>query len=240
MPLPTRVWTAGKFIILLAALGVTFVVFFAISLRVSLWARQVEVPSLAGATTSEATAQLASLGLELRVDPNPRPDETVEAGRVMQQDPPAGADSRRQRSVRVWLSSGPRASVVPALVGQSERSAQVRSQADGVTVASVAEFRSADYPADAVVSQNPPVGVPAAEVSLLLNRGEGAATYIMPDLIGVDGEAAADALRRRGFRVSIVGTRPYPGVPPGTIVRQVPPGGFQVGAATAISLEVSQ
>jgi serine/threonine-protein kinase len=158
----------------------------------------------------------------------------------MQQDPPAGADSRRQRSVRVWLSSGPRASVVPSLVGQSERAAQVRSQADGVTVISIAEFRSADYPAGSVVSQNPPVGVQASQVSLLLNRGERAATYIMPDLIGVPGDAAADTLRRRGLRVSIVGTQPYAGVPPGTIVRQVPSGGFQVGAADAISLEVSQ
>jgi len=62
----------------------------------------------------------------------------------------------------------------------------------------------------------------------------------MPDVIGVDGERAADALRRQGFRVSIVGTQPYPGVPPGTVVRQQPAGGFRVGGSDAISLEVSR
>jgi beta-lactam-binding protein with PASTA domain len=56
----------------------------------------------------------------------------------------------------------------------------------------------------------------------------------------MEGDRAANALRARGFRVTIVGPQPYPGVPPGTIVRQQPPGGFQVGAADPISLEVSR
>ena len=38
----------------------------------------------------------------------------------------------------------------------------------------------------------------------------------------------------------IVGQQPYPGVPPGTVVRQQPAGGFQVGPAEAISIEVSR
>jgi beta-lactam-binding protein with PASTA domain len=77
-------------------------------------------------------------------------------------------------------------------------------------------------------------------VSVLLNRGEEATTYVMPDVIGMNGEQAADGLRRGGFRVSIVGSQPYPGVPPGTVVRQQPQGGFKVAAADAISLEVSR
>ena len=48
------------------------------------------------------------------------------------------------------------------------------------------------------------------------------------------------ALRRRGFRVTIVGSQPYPDVPPGTVVRQQPDGGFQVAAGEPISLEVSR
>ena len=61
----------------------------------------------------------------------------------------------------------------------------------------------------------------------------------MPDLIGMDGERAAAALRSRGFRVSIVGSQPYPGGPTGTVVRQQPSGGFRVAPTDAISLEVS-
>jgi beta-lactam-binding protein with PASTA domain len=40
--------------------------------------------------------------------------------------------------------------------------------------------------------------------------------------------------------VTIVGSQPYAGVPPGTVVRQQPSGGFQVGPGDAISIEVSR
>jgi eukaryotic-like serine/threonine-protein kinase len=239
-PLHSRVWSLGKFFVLMGALGLTFLVFFGVSMRVALWARDVQVPSLVGRTVNEATAALADRDLALRVEENHRPDDKIEVGKVMQQEPEAGVTSRRQRTVRVWISSGPKRTIVPPLVGQNERAAQSSLQQQGVVVSSVSEFRSSDYPADVVVAQDPAATSPAPEVSILLNRGELSATYVMPDVIGVDGERAADALRRQGFRVSIVGTQPYPGVPPGTVVRQHPAGGFRVGASDAISLEVSR
>ena len=239
-PLRSRVWSLGKFFVLMGALGVTFLVFFGVSMRVALWARDVQVPSLVGRTVNEATAALADRDLALRVEENKRPDDKIEVGKVMQQEPDAGVTSRRQRTVRVWISSGPKRTIVPPLVGQNERAAQSSLQQQGVVVSSVSEFRSSDYPADVVVAQDPAATSRAPEVSILLNRGELSATYVMPDVIGVDGERAADALRQQGFRVSIVGTQPYPGVPPGTVVRQQPAGGFRVGASDAISLEVSR
>ena len=239
-PLQSRVWSLGKFFVLMGALGLTFLVFFGVSMRVALWARDVQVPSLVGRTVNEATAALADRDLALRVEENQRPDDRIEVGKVMQQEPEAGVTTRRQRTVRVWISSGPKRTIVPPLVGQNERAAQSSLQQQGVVVSSVSEFRSSDYPADVVVAQDPAATSRAPEVSILLNRGELSATYVMPDVIGVDGERAADALRRQGFRVSIVGTQPYPGVPPGTVVRQQPAGGFRVGASDAISLEVSR
>jgi eukaryotic-like serine/threonine-protein kinase len=236
----TRVWSAGKFLLLLGALGATFLLFFVVSVRVALRAREVAVPALVGSTVNEATQNLADLGLSLRVDENRRVDERVPTGRIMQQDPPAGVQARRQRSIRVWVSSGPRTTTVPALVGQTERTAQMRLEQEGLEIASVTEFRSPDYPADAVVAQDPLPSSRAPRVSLLLNRGEQAVAYVMPDLIGTDGDRAAEALRSRGFRVSIVGSQPYPGIPPGVIVRQQPIGGFQLAAADPISLEVSR
>ncbi len=236
----TRVWGLGKLLFLIGALGATYLLFFGVSMRVALKSREVEVPNLLGLTVNEATQTLGELELGLRVAENERPDETIAAGRIMQQDPPAEVPARQQRTIRVWVSTGPRSTTVPLLVGQTERTAQMRIQQDGLEIASVSVFRSPDYPADAVVAQDPPSDSRAPAVSLLLNRGEQATTYVMPDVIGMDGERAADALRRGGFRVSIVGSQPYAGVPSGTVVRQQPPGGFRVAAADAISLEVSR
>jgi serine/threonine-protein kinase len=240
MPSRFGVWSVGRLLLLAAALGGTFLLFFGIALRVALRARVVEVPTLVGKTVTDASQTLGALGLTLRTDPTRRPDANVPANRIMLQDPPAGAAARTPRSIRVWLSAGPRTTTVPELVGQTERTARLRMEQDGVELGSVSEFRTPVYPADAVVSQDPPPEVKAPTVSLLLNRGEASVTFVMPDVIGMDGNRVADALRAQGFRVTITGSQPYPGVPPDTVVRQQPQGGFRVAASDPISLEVSR
>jgi beta-lactam-binding protein with PASTA domain len=232
--------TVGRLLLLAAALGGTFLLFFGVALRVALRAREVQVPALVGKSANEATQAVGALGLTIRIDPTRRTDPKIAASRIMAQDPPAGAAARAQRSIRVWLSSGPVTITVPELIGQTERTARIRMEQDGVELGSVSEFRSTDYPADAVVSQDPPPDAKAPKVSLLLNRGEEATTYVMPDVIGMDGAKVAEALRARGLRATIVGSQPYPGVPAGTVVRQQPQGGFRVSASDPVSLEVSR
>ena len=167
-------------------------------------------------------------------------DPAIPAGQVISQDPQPGVRTRRERSVKVWVSAGPRSNTVPPLLGESERTAQLRLQQDGLQLVSSAEIRSSDYPAGTIVAQNPPPKSSGGTVALLVNRGERGATYVMPDLIGVNGDRAADLLRTRGFRVSLVGDHPYPGVPAGIVLRQSPQGGFQVAPGEPISLEVSR
>jgi serine/threonine-protein kinase len=130
--------------------------------------------------------------------------------------------------------------VIPNLVGESERTAQLRLQQDGLQLTAVSEVRTTEYPIGTIVAQSPAPKTRGTELSLLVNRGEGGATYLMPDLIGVNAERAADVLRSRGFRVALVGDQPYPGVPTGIVLRQNPQGGFQISPGEPISLEVSR
>jgi serine/threonine-protein kinase len=111
---------------------------------------------------------------------------------------------------------------------------------DGFGVGPAAEIRSLDYAAGTVVAQNPPAMSKSDTISLLVNRGERGATYVMPDLIGVNGDRAADLLRTKGFRVAVVGDHPYPGVPGGVVLRQSPQAGFQIAPGEPISIEVSR
>jgi eukaryotic-like serine/threonine-protein kinase len=243
MALSTRVWGAGKRLLIGGGLLLTYLLFAAAAMRLAIKTRDVVVPPLSGKTVTEASAILLASGLNLKVEESRRFDGSVPAGQILSQDPHPGAKTRRERSVKVWVSGGPRAATVPALVGESERTAQLRAQQDNLPLAPFAEIRSADYTAGTVVAQNPapmqrtPSG---ARVALLVNRGERGVTYVMPDLIGVNGDRAADLLRSRGFRVSVVGDHPYPGVPAGIVLRQSPQGGFQIGPSDPISLEVSR
>jgi serine/threonine-protein kinase len=240
MALTRRVWGAGKLLALVAALVATYALSFVLAMRFAARARNVIVPVLAGRTVNEASTLLSDEGLTLRVEEARRFDPKVPAGRVVAQDPPAGGSTRQQRVVKVWVSEGPASTRVPALVGESERTAQIRSQMAALTVSAVAAIHSSDYPAGTVVAQWPPADRRAGAVAVLVNRGEAGTTYVMPDLIGVDGSRAAEIMRARGLRVSVVGEQPYPGVPAGTVIRQRPQAGFRVAPGDPISLEVTR
>lgn len=235
-----RVWTAGKFVAILILLGITYVVSFGMAMRLALRTRDVRVPDLQGRSVNQASTALGALGLPLKVEDVTRRAQDVPAGMIVAQEPVAGSTARRPRSVRVWLSSGPTVSQVPAVVGLTERTATLRLQADGVAIGEKAVVRSSSFPAGTVVAQTPPPGQTADTVALLVNEGERGRTYVMPDLIGVNAGQAANLLRERGFRVALTAEQPYPGVPPGFVLRQAPLGGFQITPGDAISLEVSR
>ncbi len=240
MALTTRVWSAGRLILIGLALVAAYAGSAALSARIALRLREVKVPVLVGQPLSSASAAVGDLGLTLKVDEGRRVDPKIAAGRIAQQDPAAGSIARRGRTVKVWLSTGGRVSVVPRLVGETERTALMRLQQDGLAILVISEIRSNDFPADVVIAQHPPAGGRAAAVSLLVNRGDRVASYVMPDLIGVNGARAADVLRSGGFRVAVVAQNPYPGAPAGVVLRQAPQAGFQLTPGDTVSLEVSR
>lgn len=238
--LRTRVWNLGKILLLAGALAATFFLFAGIAMRVAVRAREVTVPNLAGKSIADATAMAAALDLSLRVDEGRRPDPKIPAGHVLGQDPAAGAGARRQRTIRVWLSAGAHIARAPDLLGETQRSAEIRLAQDGLMIGAVSEIRSALYPPDMVVAQDPPPATETSEVRLLVNRGEDRATYVMPDLIGLNGDRAADVMRTRGFRVTLTSQTAASAIPPGIVVRQTPAGGYQVHPGDPIALEVSR
>ena len=240
MALRSRVWSAGKLLLLGGGLLLTYALFAAAGMRIALKTREVTVPDLQGKSVNEASARLAEAGLNLHVEEGRRLDPKIPAGQILTQEPQAGLSTRRDRSVKVWVSAGPRATVVPGLVGESERAAEIRIRQEGFEQAGKAEIRSADYPSGTVVAQVPPPKSSGSRVAVLVNRGERGETYVMPDLIGVNGDRAADVLRASGFRIAVVGDHPYPGVPAGIVLRQSPQAGFEISRGDTISLEVSR
>jgi serine/threonine-protein kinase len=240
MELRNRVFGAGKALIFAGSLLATYVVFALGSLQYALHSREVQVPDLTNRSTADASAIIGDLGLTLKVDDAKRIDPRIPAGRVLAQEPAAGSTARQQRTVRVWVSAGPRAAAVPAVIGDSQRIAEAKLSQGGIAVGPISEIRSDDYPADAVVAQQPPPKSAAGSVALLVNRADRGVTYVMPDLIGVNGDRAAEALRQRGFRASVVSSSPYPGIAPGIVLRQNPQPGFQIRPGEPISLEVSK
>lgn len=239
-PIRKRVFRAGQTLVLVGALAVTFGAFFLTAVRVATRAREVKVPDVRGKSVGEATTLLASVGLLVREEPPRRGDPKIAVDHVISQDPEAGSVLRRQRAVRVKVSDGQRAPVLPSVIGQPERTAELTLQQEGIQVAGRDEIRSGDYPDGTVIAQDPPGRSRSASVTLLVNRGEMGASYVMPDVIGTPGMLVMELLRKRGLRVAPLTSVAYPGIPPGIVIRQTPQAGFQIGDRELISLEVSK
>src|SRR4029078_1197908 len=124
-------------------------------MRIALRSRDTIVPSLNGKTVNDASTLLINSGLNLKVEEAGRPDPVVPAGKILSQDPEAGTRTRRERSVKVWVSAGPRVTQVPALRGESDLSATLRIHQDGLQLIGISEIRSSEYPSDAVIAQTP-------------------------------------------------------------------------------------
>jgi len=227
-------------LLLAAALGLTYFAFFLMSMRIATRAREVKVPDVRGKSVTEASAAISNAGLSLRIDPMRGVDPAVPADHVLAQDPDPGTVVRRPRAVRIHVSEGPRAPLVPALTGLSERAAQIAATQEGIQIASIAEVRTTDYPPGVVVAQDPPAKARGSTLTLLVNRAQGGVRYVMPDLIGTPAHRVADILRTDGFLVAITGETPYPGLPADIVIRQVPQAGFQIAFGEPISLEVSR
>jgi len=235
----TRVWGAGRFLLLAGMLSVTFGVFFLTGMRVANHAREVSVPNLSGESLDEANRMLTRVGLVLKVDQR-RADPKVPADRIISQDPESGTVLRRQRAVRVRVSEGTRDPVMPAVVGQAERTAEINLAQNGVEVANRVTVRTASAPAGVIIAQDPPAKGRGAKLSLLVNEGEGDQTYVMPDVVGTPAGRVIDILRRHGLRVTIGAEPSYPGLPSGVVVNQTPQAGATIADGGAVVLEVTR
>jgi len=212
-----------------------------LAMRTVLETQQVEVPSLLGRRTAEAGALASKRGLLIRVE-GKRNDAKVPPDHIVSQEPLPGVALKSHRSVRVWLSLGPRKLNLPAVEGQSVRTARLAFDQARVDVIRVAEVDDPTNEGTVLVQHPPPGEVEAIEggASMLVSRGSLRRDYVMPDLIGRRADQVIAPLTSAGLKIADVRYRSYPGAAGGVVLRQNPAAGHRVSPRTTVSLEVSQ
>ena len=221
-----------------------------ITMRFAIHGREVAIPKVVGMTTASARQQLASHGLRLTVEDRFYSNDVPE-GRIVSQLPQPGTKVRRGWEVRVAESLGPQRVMVPDVIGQSERAAEINLQRRGLDVGTVAEGELPGFPADQIIAQSPPPNAATAspKVSLLVNSGDGGESYVMPDFTGRRLGDAARAIQDAGLHLASPSLAPNGGLTPEAaarqaalaweiIVRQSPAAGQKVTPDTAIRFEV--
>lgn len=229
----------------IAALGVAFVIAGYLGVQWALQAEEFQVPDVKGMELEAARQALASQGLIVEVDPERLVDNEVPEGFVARQNPLAGTAIKRQRGIRLTLSSGRAQRNLPMIVGDAVQRSQIALEQQGVDVEYVAHVYSNEFQRDRVIGQQlVRTGVPEGEpvpARLLVSLGPRPVAYVMPDLAYRDGETVRRLLERFGFRVQVRDAqRRVQGQPPGTIINQIPPQGFKVVQGDSVVLEVNR
>ncbi|MDQ6634835.1 MAG: PASTA domain-containing protein [Gemmatimonadota bacterium] len=202
----------------LAWLIVAFVVF-----PTGVVPRDVKVPNVTGLMFDEATQRLAQAGFKSEQG-EARFTASAPKMTVLEQSPPPGTREGIGGTISLIVSAGQRTASVPAVTGMTRIEAQVLLEKDGFDVGDVGEANS-NAPRGTVIATRPAAGtqvsVPSS-ISLVLSRGEAAASLLMPNLMGRDVGAARVLLGQLGVRDVQVIDEPAGAGAPGTIVGQSP------------------
>ena len=162
----------------------------------------ITVSSVEGSLYDDAAATLAAQDLlVLRVYEK---SDTIPEGVVIRQEPAAGTQVSPNTPITLYVSSGATEVMVPSLVGQTEASAVMMIEAQGLTVGTITVVSSANVPEGTVVASDPvanaklPLG---SVVNLVLSDG----TVQIPDVRNLDVVEARNILTAPtiGYAVSI-------------------------------------
>jgi beta-lactam-binding protein with PASTA domain/predicted Ser/Thr protein kinase len=232
-----RGWLVALGVLLaLAALGVA--AFFLVRSLLPPPTELVAVPDVVGEREQDAINQLEDAGF--RVQTETEFSETVQRGRVLEQDPEAGERVEEGSPVTIIVSRGPQPVPVPDVVGLTEEEAREELEDAGFEVGSVTP-RESEEEEGTVVDQSPPGGTdarPGSAVELVVSSGP--ATVAVPDVFCEDVDTAQAAIEDAGLDFVHTGFAFSDECPPGTVASQSPEGGAQVQPGTNVRVKESQ
>src|SRR5215510_10292419 len=130
------------------------------AMRIAIHGREVSMPNLVGKGVTEASNDLRSRGLILRVADRVYSEQAINT--VVRQTPSPGMLMKISQQAHVVLSLGQRQLEIPSLEGTTLRVSRIELLRGGLQVGEVSSMTLPDQPADTVLVQNPKSGHGAA------------------------------------------------------------------------------
>ncbi|WP_431782225.1 Stk1 family PASTA domain-containing Ser/Thr kinase [Streptomyces chumphonensis] len=173
-----------------------------VTIRVSQGPDVVAVPELEGVPLADARRRLTDAELEPTTVTREF-SSSVDRGAVIRTEPPAGTERRPGTAIELVVSRGERVEV-PDVAGADREDARKTLERAGLEVEFSAERAHSAREPGTVARQSPRAGATAAEgdtVTLTVSKGPESVT--VPDVVGLDEDAAVAALEEAGFEVTV-------------------------------------
>ncbi|HTZ72809.1 MAG TPA: PASTA domain-containing protein [Candidatus Aquilonibacter sp.] len=233
-------WLARMALMLFVLASITFLSAI-IAMRYAIVGREVTLPNLVGKSQLQSEQMLSSIGVTLRVEDRVFSDLPV--GAVVRQSPPPAMRVKEGSEEHVVLSLGMQKVTIPALDGMSDRLARIELLRNGMQLGEETTVYLPGAPADTVIDQSPEPGTTNAtspHENILVAAEAPAPAYVMPELNGMNFNAAEAKLATAGLKVSKVTMEEAPGAEHGIVLDQTPSRGARVDATVPIELQVSE
>jgi len=221
------------FILALLIAGVAALVAYALT-RPS----HVAVPDVIGKNSDQASQILDDKGFKVAIKAVP---STAPRDQVVEQDPiptdRGGGKAEEGSTVTLSVSSGPAIVAVPDVSNLNQASATKRLQTAGFQV-NVRQEYSKSVPKGLAIGTEPAAGTQlstAQAVTLLISRGVN--TVTVPNVVGLDDQAALAALSNAGL--SGVEVQRDSTEPQGKVLNQSPAAGKQVSRGSQVTIFAS-
>ena len=231
----------GRYVaLLLVLLAVLGVLLWLLASQLGLFDRsaaRVTVPTVIDLTEDQARSRLEDAGFTVKAEQ--AANDTVEAGKVFEQDPAADVKAEKGSSVTIRVSSGAAPLRVPDVVGQDEAAARATLERAGFTNVTVTNRPDDEAPAGRVLEQTPKADDEAAKdapVTLIVSAGR--EKVAVPDVRGRDLADAANLLGQRGFQTT-TRNQPSDTVAEGQVITTDPAANAQADRNSLVTIIVS-
>ncbi len=205
-----------------------------VTMRLAIHRREVIVPKFIGMLPQPADQVAQQNGLILVRESRFYSDD-VPMGRIVSQEPAPGQKVRKGWRVRIAESMGPQRNVVPSVIGDSPRAAELNIKQRGLELGTVSSMSVPDVPPDQVLAQSPPPEAHAAspKVNVLVSAAADDKAYVMPDLSGMRLADAGTAITNAGLKVANANAA----TPDAVVVKQSPAAGQRITSGSTVTLE---
>lgn len=233
-----RSWTVAVSLVLVIALAIAGLFFYNWMQAEAERNAPVTIPSLADMPQAKAESTLTELQLVPQVETVF--DDEVKTGNVVESDPAAFKQVRKESTVRLMVSTGPEAMVLPEdLAGQSEAGARQVLRDMGFEIGTVSRVNHASIPTDWLVDTEPKLGSKVkvgTKIDLVLSTGLVEVPKLI-DLTVPEATAVLDELKA-GLRIITIEEESADDEP-GTVIRQVPEIGSTSPQGGAVTVTVA-
>ncbi|MEM6818361.1 MAG: PASTA domain-containing protein [Pseudomonadota bacterium] len=199
----------------------------------------IATPDTVGLSQSGAESAIRGAGLEVGTV-TVESSNTVAAGSVISQDPPAGTDLPQGSTVDLVVSGGPADVPVPSTAGLSQAEAEAAIVAAGFVVGTVLTEASDTVALGSVIRTSPPASdllAPGSTINLVVSAGPN--NTPVPNVAGLSEADARDAILMAGLTIGNVTGEASDVVPVGNVIRTDPLVGTEITAGAPVDIIVS-